>query len=251
MSNAITIARRELGAYFVSPIAYVVVSLFLLIGGAVFYNWDFLPAAVAFGGAPPGLRVVQGFMGTLLIFFAPFLTMRLLSEEQASGTIELLFTSPVRDWEVVLGKFMAALGLLAIMLVPTLLYALILIVLSDPGSGPDPGPLFTGYLGLLLFGTAFLGMGLFASSLTRNQIIAVVIAFSLEIALLIIPGLSRLITNPALTKVSQFLGEMNPFDHLDTFLRGAIDTGDVVYFLSLAVLGLFLAARVLEARRWS
>lgn len=251
MTNAMTIARRELGAYFVSPIAYVVVSLFLLIGGAVFYVWDFRPAATAFGGLPPGLRTVQGFMGTLLLFFAPFMTMRLLSEEQQSGTIELLYTSPVRDWEIVVGKFIAALGLLLVMLTPTLVYALILIILSDPGAGPDAGPLFTGYLGLLFFGLGCLGLGVFASSLTRNQIIAVVIAFALEIALLIIPGLSRLITSPALAKVTQFLGDLNPFDHLDPFLRGAVDTGDIVYFISLAILGLFLATRVLEVRRWS
>ncbi len=250
MSNALTIARRELGAYFVSPIAYVVIALFLLLAGGVFFFWDFAQAATPFGlgGTAPGLRIVQNFMGTLLLFFAPFLTMRLLSEEQNSGTIELLLTSPVRDWEVVVGKFLAATGLLLLILAPTLIYALILVLLSDPGSGPDAGPLLTGYLGLLLFGFAFLGIGTFASALTRNQIIAVVIAFALEIVLLIIPGTTRFMSNP---KVSQFLGTFNPFDHLDGFLRGAIDTGDIIYFLSLVALGLFLATRVLEVRRWS
>jgi ABC-2 type transport system permease protein len=248
MTNALTVARRELGAYFVSPIAYVVVALFLFIGGAVFWNWDFMPAASAFGGQPPGLRTVQGFMGTLLLFFAPLLTMRLLSEEQSSGTIELLFTSPVRDWEVVLGKFIAALGLLVLMIAPTLVYALILVTLSDPGSGPDVGPLLTGYLGLLLFGAGIMSLGIFTSSLTRNQVVAAFIGFAIGIVFIIIPGLSR---DLPLAWLQKLLAESSPFDHLDGFLRGLIDTGDVIYFLSLIILGLFLATRTLEVRRWS
>lgn len=246
MKNVLTIAQRELEAYFTSPIAYVVGVVFLLINGVYFIATVlyFSQPPSQFGGGPPEptLSYQIGLMFSLLLFATPFLTMRLLAEEQRMGTLELLLTAPVRDWEVVLGKFLAALGLLGVILVLTLAY----VGLLNAYSNPDMGPVLSGYIGLILAGAALFSIGVFASSLTQNQIVAALVCFGIILVLYLIGLVSQ---SPA-APLSNLLGQLDFSAHLNNFESGVISTPDIVYFLSVSVGFLFIATRVLESRRW-
>lgn len=233
--NTLVIAKRELAAYFMSPIAYVVGAAFLFITGLIFYftvAFDYLAT----------LSQVFTVIAVILLFMAPILTMRLLAEEARSGTLELLLTSPVRDWEVVVGKFIAAFLLYAAMLVPTLYYLFLLTLYGSP----DILTTLAGYLGLLLLGTALLSIGLLTSAMTANQIIAAVSGIALALAFWMSSGLGSTLSGP-LGDLFTYLGIQN---HLADFLVGLITTSNIVYFLSVTAAALFLATRVLEIRRW-
>ncbi len=236
MRNILSIAKRELGAYFASPIAYLVIAAFLAITGYLFsmiiYYWREATMLGVFGN-----------MTTILLFVAPLLTMRLLSEEQRSGTIELLLTSPVRDGEVVVGKFLASLGLLAVMLGLTFYYPFVLEVFKG---NPDFGPIVSGYIGILLLGGALLAVGLLTSSLTSNQIVAAVLGVALILVFWLCEALGD-VTGPPLDGYLSFLSFSS---HFSDFHKGVIDTKDVIYYLSVIVAFLFLATRSLETRRW-
>ncbi len=235
MRNTLAIARREIQAYFVSPIAYVVAAAFLAIMGYFF-------AAVLYYTREATMRYTFGNMTTVLLFVAPVLTMRLLAEEQRMGTIELLLTSPVKDWEVVLGKFLGSLTLYAAMLGISLYFPLILTVLGNP----DLGPILGGYVGLLFLGAALLSLGVLTSSLTQNQIVAAVLGVVLVVLLWLIGAVGD-ITGPPLSGVFDYLALST---HFFDFVKGVIDTKDILYYLSVTVAALFLATRVLETRRW-
>jgi ABC-2 type transport system permease protein len=235
MKNAWTIAQREVGAYFVSPIAYVVTAAFLFVMGILFER-------ILFYSREATLRYLFQNLGFLLTFVAPLLSMRLLAEEQRSGTLELLLTSPVRDWEVVVGKFLAALALFSVMLALTLLYPLILLAFGNP----DMGPILSGYLGVVLMGSSMLAIGVFTSSLSQNQIVAGVLGIVILLVLSLLEPLAQAFGAP----VSEFLLNLSLGRHFPDFAKGVIDSQDVVYYLSVTVAGLFLATRSLEARRW-
>ena len=235
MYTAFTIARRELGAYFVSPIAYLVTAAFLTISGYLFSLSLFFSRQASLSGLFFNINFV-------LLFIAPLLTMRLLADEQKTGTIEVLLTAPVRDWEVVLGKFLAALALFGVMLLFTLYYPVILWRL---GSTPDIGPVVTGYLGLLLFAGATFALGTLASSLTENQIVAAVLAFGFLLLLWLIDAAGNVAPGAATVLTALSLN-----GHFNDFARGAINLEDVVYYLSLTVGALFIATRILETRRY-
>jgi ABC-2 type transport system permease protein len=179
----------------------------------------------------------------LLLIFAPPLTMRLLAEEQRMGTLELLLTSPVRDWEVVLGKFLASLAVLLLTVVLTFAYGLMMKIYGNA----DVGPMAAGYLGLLLSGGALLSIGILTSSMTQNQVVAAVLGVVIILVLWIITGANQFVRDPVLTQV---LNQLGFFEHTQNFWRGVIDTNDIVYFVSLIALALFLATRILETRRW-
>ena len=236
MRNALNIAERELRLYFVSPIAYAILAAFLVVNG-------FLFALILFSTREASLRNVFANMSVVFLFLSPALTMRLLSEEQRSGTIELLMSAPVRDAEVVLGKFLGGLGFLVVMLGITLYYPLLLSILGSP----DPGPILTGYLGMLLMATAFMSIGLLASSFTQNQIVAAAVSL-MALLLLWILGAASSFLGPEVGGVFGYLGLVG---HLDSFQRGVIDLRDVAYFVSLAIICLFTTVRSLEARRWA
>jgi ABC-2 type transport system permease protein len=245
MKNVLTIAQRELAAYFTSPIAYVVGVVFLLINGVYFIATVlYFSQPSQFGGPPPEptLRYQIGLMFSLLLFATPFLTMRLLAEEQRMGTLELLLTAPVRDWEVVLGKFLAALGLLGVILVLTLAY----VGLLNAYSNPDMGPVIAGYIGLILAGAALFSIGVFASSLTQNQIVAALVCFGIILVLYLIGVVAQ---SPS-TPLASLLSQIDFSAHLNNFESGVISTPDIAYFLSVSVGFLFIATRVLESRRW-
>ena len=236
MRNTFAIARRELNAYFGSPVAYVVTAAMLAIFGYFFYLMLYFTREASlrplFGG---NILVV-------LIFVAPLLTMRLLAEEQRSGTLEILLTSPVQDWEVILGKYLAGLSVYILMLAPTIYYPIVLEIFGTP----DWGPILSNYLGLILLGGALVSLGTFTSTLSSNQIVAAVVGVVLILALWLIPAAGDLVGQP-LRGMLQYLGLST---HFDDFAKGVIDTKDLVYYLSVTAGGLFLATRMLETRRW-
>lgn len=235
MKNMIIIAQKELRAYFASPIAYVVIAAFLAIMG--FFFWLIVSLS-----REASLRGVFGNMAITLLFIAPALTMRLLAEEQRSGTIELLLTLPVRDWQVVLGKFLASLAVFALMLALTLYYPLLLLRFGDP----DRGPIIGGYVGLLLLGGSFLAIGVFTSSLSRNQVVAALLGFGAMLILWLIDIAGRLLGPP----VSDVVTYMSLSGHYFDFLRGIVDSKDVIFYLSVMAGFLFLSVETLQLRRW-
>src|SRR2546425_344095 len=248
------IFKKEMRLYFTSPVAWVVFTIFLLIGGYFFYSiFAFFTLASMQSAMNPAmardLNVTDSVMrplfsniSVILLLLLPLVTMRLFAEERRSGTIELLLTYPVRDGAVLAGKYLAALALYAIMIGLTLLYPGIVVYFARL----EWGPILTGYLGLLLMGATFIAVGVFASSLTENQIVAAITTFG---ALLIfwILGWSADYAGGTAGRVLQFLSIL---EHNDSFSKGVLDTKDVLYYVNFTVLALFLTSRSLEARRW-
>jgi ABC-2 type transport system permease protein len=231
----VAIARRELAAYFTSPMAYVISALFLVAAGYFFsINVIFSRQAT--------VSVLFQTVFTILLLLSPALTMRLLSEEQKSGTIELLMTAPVREWDVVIGKFLAGFVFLCSIVALTAFYPLLLLIFGNP----DLGGIVGGYLAAVLFSAAVVSVGLFASSLTQNQIVAAVLAFTILLLLWVIDSLSSVFGGP----IGSALAYLAMYPHFNDMTRGVIDTKDIVYFLTLVVGALFLTWRSLEARRW-
>jgi ABC-2 type transport system permease protein len=235
MRNIWAIARREIASYFVSPVAYVVGALFLLISG-------FLFAVILGQSNEASMRGIFGNFAVIFLFIVPALTMRLLAEEQRTGTLELLLTAPVRDYELVLGKFLGVFLLLLILLAATLVYPAILVIADNP----DRGPILSGYLGVILAGAAFLAIGLFASSLTQNQIIAALLAF----AILLLFWLADALGNFTAGRIGDLFRFLSLTRHFDEFPRGVIDTRHVIYFLSVIAAALFFTVQSVQARRW-
>ena len=236
MKKVIPIFRREIFAYFFSPMAYIVISVFLLLTGWFFTSDLFL-------ADESSLRSVFSIIPFIFIFFAPAITMRLLSEERKSGTIELLVTMPITDMEIVIGKFLAGLGLLVVALIFTLPYALTILILGKP----DMGMLVTGYLGLILMGASYISVGVFASTISKNQVVSFIIAFMIIFILFLINKF-LLVMPPYLVPVLQYLSIDYHFANIS---RGVIDSRDLVYYLSLIVFMLSLAKLSLESRKWS
>lgn len=234
MRNIPTIALKELRGFFVSPVAYVVGFGFLLIMG-------FLFSVILINSRSADLRGVFANMGVILLLIAPVLSMRLLSEEYRTGTVELLLTYPVREYEVVVGKFLGALGFFAALLVPTLYYPFVLFVYGNP----DFGPILSGYLGVILLAMAFLSAGMLTSAATQNQIVAAVLGFGLTVLLWLFGNLSGILPE----RVSGIVGYMGVVDHYSDFSRGVIDLRNVVYFISLTIFFLFTTTRVVESKR--
>jgi len=234
--NTTTIALREFKSYLASPMAYVVTGIFLMLTGFFFQSSPSTYSETSINGF-----LVWG--SILLLLLASVLTMRLLAEEKKMGTLELLLTAPVRDSEVIVGKFLGSLGILTVMLVLTFYYPLLLWIFGDP----DWGPIATGYLGLFLLGGTSLAVGLFASSLTSNQIVAAVVAGGILCALWFLSMAADLLPE-ALGEVASYLSLQY---HFPDFMRGVVDTRGIIYYLSITVLFLFLAIRSLASSRWS
>ncbi len=236
MTNTWTFTVKELKSFFNSPVAYVILTLFLLIAG-----WFFSAGLFLVGQAE--LRDLFSTVVPLaFLFFVPAITMRLIAEEKKSGTLELLVTLPVRDVEIVLGKFLAALILLAVALLLTFAYPMTIATLGDPDGGAIAG----GYLGLLLMGASYLAIGMFTSGLTQNQIVAFITGFVLIFAFYMLDKV--VIFFPG--AIASILEYLSITYHLDNIARGIIDTRDVIYFASVITVFLYLAVRTLESRRW-
>ena len=256
MRNIFTIAGREIRSYFVSPIAYVVLTGFLLLGGWFFFNllarFNMLLTIYSAQQNPQVLErlnlnefVVAPLLHNLsiiLVILVPVITMRSLAEEKKAGTYELLLTSPLHIWEIVLGKFLGAFLFIAIMVATTGVFALILVFYGNP----EPGVILAGYFGLLLLATSFVAIGLLTSSVTENQIIAAVSCLVTLLLLYIIawPADSAGETMGAILKY------MSLTEHFAQMVKGVIDTKDLVYFGTVIVLALFLTHRSVESIRW-
>jgi ABC-2 type transport system permease protein len=240
VKRAPVIARRELASYFYSPIAYVAMALFLVATGVAFWN-DFVPGNVV------GMRSIFEWMVWFLVFIVPVLCMGLMAQEWSSGTIESLMTAPVGEADVIVGKFLGSFGFLVILLLPTLLYVLVLRLYTRATSF-DYGPIFSGYLGILLVGAMFVSIGLLCSSLTRSQIVAAVAAAAALGCITIIPAV--LGEKAAISAFWRNFADQLVYKRYTDFSRGLIDTGHVVFFVALTSVFLFLSVKVLESRRW-
>ncbi len=253
MRTVWTICRKEMRSYFVSPIAYGLMAFFALISGYFFYVAVALmvqrgmESQMMGRGQPMDLnewvvRPVLMNVSVIGLFLIPMITMRLFAEEKRSGTIELLATSPVRDLEIILGKWLAALMMYAAIVALSALSMSLLFVYGKP----DWKPLVVGYLGLLLQGGCLLAIGTFLSTTTRNQIIAGVSGFGISLLLWVLDWMSSYET-AAWAKVISYLSVVT---HFEPFSKGVLDTKDVVFYVSMIFFGLFLTARSLESLRW-
>jgi ABC-2 type transport system permease protein len=251
--NTLAIADKELRSYFASPIAYIMIGFFSLLFGYFFYVFLMVfnqqsQQMMQFGqggGANINQMMIRGlFQNTavIILFTMPMITMRTYSEEKRSGTIELLLTSPVTDLEIILGKFLGALGLYAAMLLVTMLYIAMLFKISNP----EWRPIAAGYLGLLLMGGCFLSTGLFISSLTKNQIVAGFLTFVTFLMFWVINWIGES-SGPTTQAIVSYLSIT---EHLDDFARGIVDTKHLVYYLSFITFGLFLTAKSVDSERW-
>jgi ABC-2 type transport system permease protein len=244
-----------MGHYFVSPVAYIVVAIFLALSGFFFYLYVGAVLRqgleMAMQGMPsemdmPGevMRAFFGLLSTLILFMAPMLTMGAYAEERKRGTMELLMTSPITEAQIVVGKYLASLTLFAAMLLPTALYVAYMCFHSDPR--PRWSLILVGYLGALLLGASLLAVGSFISSLTENQLIAFAGSFGASLMLWVIDFSVR----GADSTLGQVLQYLSVVRHFDDFTRGIIDTSSLVYYVSLPVLFIFLTVRSVDSMRW-
>jgi len=234
LNRVLTLAQKELYSYFYSPIAYVVMVIYLLFAGWFFFSRFFL-----FGELE--MRAFFEMSPLLILFLAPAVTMRLLAEEVNTGSYEMLMTLPLTETQMLLGKLLAAVAFFGVLLGITLFYPLTLSTLGRL----DWGPVITGYIGLFFLGTAYLSIGLFCSALTRNQIVAFILAFALGFALFLSDKFLAFLPS-ALVGVFEYLGVEY---HFQGFIRGILDSKDVLYFTSLTVVAFFATRLVLERKK--
>jgi ABC-2 type transport system permease protein len=258
MRNVLAIVEREFRAYFISPVAYVVLTIFAFLSGLFFqtilsqimqYAMMQSMQGAQFGRGPtpidvPGIvsRQFLQTMSVILLFMIPMITMALFSEEKKRGTMELLLTSPITDLQVVLGKFFAAVSFFFILLLTTVLPTLVLYVYGSPATGP----IVSAYLGLILYGVALLAVGLFISTLTENQIVSAVISFGVIMVLWLVD----VVAQRAEATTKEVLTYMSVLSHLDDFMKGVLSTSHVIFYLSMMVFALFLTYRSIDSLRW-
>ncbi len=252
MRNVLAIAGKELRGYFASPIAFIVIGAFALLfgyffyAGVAFFNRQSMQMAMGAGGTMNinQMLITPVFINAtvLMLFLLPAITMRTYAEEKRSGTIELLLTSPITDTEIILGKFLGAMGLYASMLAVTLIHIGLLFWFGNP----EWKPIASAYLGLLLMGGCFVSVGLLISSLTKNQIVAGVVTFAVFLMLWVINWIGVFVGPTA----QAILSHLSITDHFDDFSRGVIDTKHLVYYVSFISLGLFLTAKSVDSERW-
>jgi ABC-2 type transport system permease protein len=248
MRKILTLARRELAGYFFSPLAWVVGALFLCACAL-----KFCPPPAFWSGSreafilvphqQASLRGLFEMMGVAMVVAAPLLTMRLVAEEVRSGTIESLVTAPITDTQVILGKFLGVLGFYLALLASTVVFLVLMLIFATP----DAGVVVMGYLGMALLGAAFLAAGLFASTLTRYQLLAAVIGIALAAVFGIFPG-QLAVHLPA--PLNQLAVNIDAQEYLSRFARGLLDSRALIFFLSLTAGFLFLSVKMLESKRW-
>ena len=243
MRKMLVLARREMASYFVSPMAYVIGALFLLFCGAVFFFGGYINIPIFEPGREASLRALFEVMALLMIVVAPLLTMKLVSEEFRSGTIETLMTSPVTDTQVVMGKFLGVMAFYLALVATTLVFLGLLYVYGQP----DGGIALMGYLGMVLLGAAFISVGLFASTLTSYQIVAGIVGIAILGGM---AGMTQLLIMNAGEPINYIAARMNVLTYFRDFAKGVFDTRAVVFFLSVTAAFLFLSVKTLESRRW-
>ncbi len=231
MKHVNIILRKDLRAYFESPIAYIFIIIFLLLTGIYFVSNLFLQNVLS-------LRTLFEVTPFLLLFFAPAITMRLISEEKKTGTYEVLSTKPIKAGEIVVGKFLAALFLVILAMLPTLFYLLTIAIIGTV----DMGPVIGGYIGLLLLGSAFIAIGVLGSTLSENQIVSFIFGF---VIILMLFGIGKVLIYLPM-KIVPAVEYLSVDHHISAFTRGVLDSRDIVYFLSLIVVSLLLASILVE-----
>jgi len=254
MGNVVAIAQKELKSYFASPVGYIITGIWALLYGWFFFNilYFFVRQSMSMSQmqGPQAMNLNQQLIRPLIaqnlpilvLFLLPAVTMRTYSEEKRSGTIELLLTSPLTDLEIILGKFFGAMALYSVMLGVTLLHVLILFRYGSP----EWKPIATVYLGLLLLGGCFISVGLFISSLTKNQIVAFVATFGVFLMLWVITWIGSFL-GPTGDQLTQYLSII---DHFDDSGKGVLDTSHLIYYVSFIGFGLFLTAKSVDSERW-
>lgn len=254
MKNVWVLAQKELKSYFASPIAYIVLAMFAVIFGYFFYMATgmfveySLRSMMQRGFSPPMnindfiVRPLLMNVSVIVLFLMPMITMRLFAEEKRSGTIELLMTSPLRDVEIIMGKWLAALLLYLCILGISAINIVFLFIYGKP----DWKALLVGYLGLLLMGAAFLGLGAFISTLTKNQIIAASLTFGVFLILWVLDWVTSLSTG----NMGKVISYLSITTHFENFAKGVLELKDAIYYLSVIFLGLFLTLRSMESLRW-
>jgi gliding motility-associated transport system permease protein len=250
--NILAIAGKELRSYFASPIAYIIIGLFALLFGWFFYVYlrvfveqSQRMAMMGGGNVNVNEQMIRGVLqnaAVIILFVMPMITMRTYSEEKRSGTIELLLTSPLTDFEIIVGKFLGAMGLFCAMLLVTMVDIAILFRLGNP----EWRPIAAGYLGLLLMGGCFISVGLLISSLTKDQIVAGFMTFAVFLMLWVINWMADS-SGPTGQAILSFLSIT---DHFDDFTKGIIDTKHLAYYVSFITFGLFLTAKSVDSERW-
>jgi len=237
MHNVLTIYRKELSSFFTSPMAYIFLVIFALVNGYFFTNTFFLYNQ-------SDMRALFGIVPLVYLFFIPAVSMSLISREKSLGTIEIISTLPLKDRDVVIGKYLASLSLILVALLFTMIHYNTLI---NVGTNIDHGAVFTGYLGLVLLGGVYTAIGIFASSLTENQVIAFIIGIAIVILFFLMDKL-LIFVHPSMAGLVQYLS--TEF-HLSNISRGVIDTRNLIYFGSVIGFFLFMTTRVVESRKWS
>jgi ABC-2 type transport system permease protein len=252
--NVLAIFKREVRSYFTSPIAYVLLTIFAVICGFMMTNFLVRFQMLSFQAAmnpafAQGLNATEYIVrpllrnvAVILLFLMPIITMRLFAEERKTGTLELLFTYPIRDTELLFGKFLAALAIFLVMLAFPLVNTLML----TPLASLEWQAIAVAFAGLTLLGMTFLGMGLFFSSLTENQIVAAVLTFGAALLFWIIDWAA----DSATGALGQVLSHLSIIRHFDSFHRGVIETKDLIFYLNVTIFGLFLTMRAVESHRW-
>jgi ABC-2 type transport system permease protein len=238
MNSTFAVAKREFRTFFASPIAYIVLGAFLLISG-----WLFFSTLLLAGQAT--LRTFFGVAPVIFVVLVPAITMRSIAEERKSGTLELLLTMPLEDWQIVLGKFLAALAMVSVGLVWTLPYAFTVAGLTAAGSVFDWGPVAGGYLGLLFLAASFVALGLWASALSKNQIVGFIIGLIVCFAFYIVDKFAVLLPE----SLGRVLEYVSVDYHFENIARGVIDTRDLIFYCSLTAAGLLFTTRTLSATR--
>jgi ABC-2 type transport system permease protein len=242
MRNVWVIASKEFKQYFTSPLAYALAAMLYLILGFLFYvNINF---GLQTGQITPDGRIVLGPMITILVFITPLLTMRLLADEQRMGTLELLLTAPVRDSELVVGKWLGAFGFMLVVILPTWIYPLIMQRMTQPGI--DQGVLVTAYLGVALLLAAMLGIGTLVSGVFTNPFVAFLGTEAALLGLWVIGALGS--GSGVASEVAGYLGMVDHF--YNNLYLGVLQITDVTYYVSVTAVALFLGAQVIQARRW-
>lgn len=254
MRNIMAITAREMRAYFVSPLAYAIIAVFLAVTGFFFYInvVNFSNICLQVGNNPAYLSqlnvndfVMRQFFGTMAVIFllmVPAITMRLIAEEKKTGTAELLLTAPITTLELVIGKFLGGFSVLLAMVTLALLYPLILVLMAEP----DIPPILIGFVGMVMMGGAFVAIGLLFSSITENQVIAALASFGTLLILWVIHFPARWVGS----SFGELLSYLSLIQHLEDFGKGVLDTTHIIYYFSVIGISLFLTQRVIESRRW-
>lgn len=258
MQATLAIYNKEFRSFFYSPMAYIILAFFTVLTGLFFYfnlsgfveacmRSDMMAQQYRMGPQPMNvnLMLIRGYfwnIALISLFTLPAITMRLYSEEKRLGTVELLYTAPITPTQIILGKYMAGLALYIVMLIPTMLFMAFLYMYGSP----DFMPILSGYIGLLMLGSAFIAIGIFISTTTENQIIAAIGGFAVSL-LLWLMGMGASFAGPSLAPVLEYISIIT---HFEDFSQGVIDTGHIIYYFLFTFVGLYFSLKLIESVKW-